>query len=478
MSIETEDAPVEQLPVRAERELAPFDKVQESLGQCKKPEEKIRLSLDFMKQALSEKTSPRFRDFWEIKKVCLPFFKENLNSSSRSRFWKEYIEISSEGKQLKDILDEQSAFIVEQLDLAINALEQDLLGRDKIIAQLPYQVSLDYVQTLSKNKELYHTLQQELHWLNTMASRINDLRKEIIKTEMRARIKNKFFERLSKVGDSVFPRRKELIKQVSELFLSDVQAFAKAQFEDAPQTSFPTFNLKSEIKGFQAIAKDFTLDAHSFNNTRVILSKCWDLLREREEAFKKEQLQKREGYKQASEQVSKEQEERNVQIEALQRQKREKLEALRSEIQQALESVETTPLDVASLLREQLLHKVKGLTFSAAEKELLENLLKKMRDKILDKKEKALSNLSLDEQKSLGYLRERLAEGQAQRSEIKSQIENYRKALSGSGFDFEQAMHYREMMDAEKARLDKVNVAMEDIEDKIANLEDVETCRL
>ncbi|MFS8563779.1 MAG: hypothetical protein LVR00_05470 [Rhabdochlamydiaceae bacterium] len=246
MSITTEDLQAEQDPIQAEKELAPFDKFQESLSQSKKPEEKIRLSLDFMQKALAEKSSPRFRDFWEIKKICLPFFKENLNSSSRSRFWKEYIEISAEGKQLKDILDEQSAFIVEQLDLAINALEQDLLNRDKIIAQLPCQVSLDFVQTLSKNKELYHALQRELHWLNTMASRVNSLRKEIIKTEMRARIKNKFFERLSIVGDSVFPRRKELIKQVSEQFLRDLEAFAKINFEDASQANQPTFNVKAE----------------------------------------------------------------------------------------------------------------------------------------------------------------------------------------------------------------------------------------
>src|SRR5207248_1112829 len=162
-------------------------------------------------------------------------------------------------------------------------------------------------------------------------------------------------------------------------------------------------------------------------------------------------------YKQVSEKISKEQEEKNLQIEALQRQKREKLEALRTEIQQALESVDTITLEMASALREQLSHKVKGLILAVAEKELLETLLKKMRDKILDKKEKALSTLSPEQQKSLSYLRDRLAEGQAQRSEIKSQIENYRKALSGSGFDFEKAMHYREMMDAEKLRLDKVN---------------------
>jgi hypothetical protein len=469
MNIKTEDPNMEDLSDK-EEELAPFDQFQEQLFQLKKPEEKIRLSLNFMKQVLADKTSLRFRDFWESKKICLPFFKESLSVSSRCRFWSEYVEISAEGKQLKDLLDEQSAFIVEQLDLAINALEQDLLNRDKIIEQLPSYLSLDHVGSLSTKQELYHTLQQELYWLNTVASRINGFRKEIIKTEMRARIKNKFFERLSKVGDSIFPRRKELIKQVSEQFLCDVQAFAKTSFEEAPQDNMPIFAIKTEIKALQSIAKNLTLDTHSFNQTRIVLSECWDRLREKEEVFRQQSLQKKEEYKQALEKVSKEQEERNLQLEALQRQKRERIEAIRTEIQHALDSVSETALDSASQLREQLHLKVKALNPAAAEKELLDSLLKKLRDKILDKKEKALSNLSEEQQKSLECLRARLCEGQAQRSEIKTQIENYRKALSGSDFDFEKAMHFREMMDAEKLRLDKVNSAIEDIEDKIAAL--------
>ncbi|MFS8563778.1 MAG: hypothetical protein LVR00_05465 [Rhabdochlamydiaceae bacterium] len=229
---------------------------------------------------------------------------------------------------------------------------------------------------------------------------------------------------------------------------------------------------RQRIKSLQSVAKDFTLDAHSFNHTRVILSKCWDLLKEREDAFRKEYLQKKEESRQVLVKVSKEEEERNLQIEVLQRQKREKLEELRTEIQQALESVEVTPLDLAIALREQLSQKVKKLMLAVAEKEILENLLKKMRDKILDKKEKALSTLSPEQQQSLAYLNEKLAEGQAQRAEIKLQVDHYRKALAGSDFDFEKAMHYREMMDAEKLRLDKVNAAIEDIEDKISSLED------
>src|SRR3989338_7910197 len=42
------------------------------------PEGKIRLSIDFMKEALASSGTPRFKDFWEGRKVCLPLFKENI----------------------------------------------------------------------------------------------------------------------------------------------------------------------------------------------------------------------------------------------------------------------------------------------------------------------------------------------------------------------------------------------------------------
>ena len=62
--------------------------------------------------------SPHFKDFWEARRLCLPLFKENMNPKSRSLLWAEYIEISAEARKLKEILDEQSPFAVEQIELA------------------------------------------------------------------------------------------------------------------------------------------------------------------------------------------------------------------------------------------------------------------------------------------------------------------------------------------------------------------------
>jgi hypothetical protein len=47
-------------------------------------EKKIRLSLEFMRQTLSQGSSPRFKDFWEVRKLCLSLFKEDMPISIRA----------------------------------------------------------------------------------------------------------------------------------------------------------------------------------------------------------------------------------------------------------------------------------------------------------------------------------------------------------------------------------------------------------
>ena len=48
-------------------------------------EGKIRLSLDFMRLSLSSSGTPRFKDFWEGRRLCLPLFKENIPQKMRSQ---------------------------------------------------------------------------------------------------------------------------------------------------------------------------------------------------------------------------------------------------------------------------------------------------------------------------------------------------------------------------------------------------------
>ena len=92
------------------------------------PEEKLKMCITFMREALAQPVSPNFKGFWDVRKICLPLFKESLAAQARAELWAEYIELTREGRRLKDLLDEETAFAVEQIDLAIGALEDEVKG--------------------------------------------------------------------------------------------------------------------------------------------------------------------------------------------------------------------------------------------------------------------------------------------------------------------------------------------------------------
>lgn len=506
--------------------------LQELAGKLEKlasAEEKIRFCLEFMRGVLGDK-APRFKDYWEAKRICLPLFKESLPPPVRSQLWAQYIEVSTEARHLKEILDEQSAFAMEQIDLAIQAIEADLAKYSEILATLsPWTLPSD-CQSLRAKKESYASLQTELNLLNTLAARVNSFRKEVIRTEMRIRHKNKLFERLSKAGDQIFPRRKELIKQISQEFLADVKAFAE---KDCSDEGVSVFELREEIKSLQMLAKELTLDTHAFTETRMELSKCWDILKERDKERKKEIVEKREVFKKnvdlimdkikplaercqaetftmdeamkqshdiltfmktielgrdevrflkdeiakartpVYERMKQEQQAREKEVEEAQRQRRDKLEDFRKRLQEAVDQIPQKSGEELMMQKDGFHKELPLLPATHAERELLEHSLKEFRDLIIDKKEKAIASLSAEELSSLQHLNQLLEEWKVQKQEIRVQLETYRKALAGSGFDFEKAMRYRELIDAEKVRLDKVNGAIEEIESKIEELENL-----
>jgi DNA repair exonuclease SbcCD ATPase subunit len=368
-----------------------------------------------------------------------------------------------------------------------------------------------------------------LDLLNTLAARVNSFRKEVIRTEMRIRFKNKFFDRLSKAGDKIFPKRKELIRQISTEFLGDVKEFATKHCQAKKDISI--FALQDEIKFLQILAKEMTLDTHAFTETRLELSKCWDFLKECDKERKKEMTEKREFFKknvelimdkikplaercqsetftmdeamkQSSDILSfmktielgrdevhflkdeiakartpvyererKVQQAREKEIEESQRQRRDKIEDFKRRLQETCDQVLEKSVDELLSLKDEFGKQLSALTATHAEKELLEHSLKELRDRIIDKKEKAIASLSDEQKNSLQHLEQMLEEWKEQKQEIRSQLETYRKALAGSGFDFEKAMRYRGLMDEEKVRLDKANHAIEEIETKIEELE-------
>lgn len=484
-----------------------------------------------MRDALAQSGSLRFRDFWEIKSLCLPLFKETLPPQSRAELWSLYTELSQEARQLKETLREEANFAGEQIELAVQALEKDLAQYDLLVSQMPTLELPEMCASLADNRVTYQTLQRELDLLNVCASRSSSLRRELLKTEMRVKTKNQLLDRLSACADRIFPRRNELIQNLSAVFSSDVQRFADQYISGQLSRGPSLYALREEIKELQQVAKALTLSTPCFTETRIKLSECWDAVKDQERERKKEFAQYREGAKEHIElvrskiqgfaeavqqgmseeeleqrshevmesmqplplshmdvrmlreelalarkplddQYRAQQEERIERQQEKERMKRAVLHKVQDELTVLLQKADQLEVEQMAQVRDQLLKEVEPLALSKAERQVVERLFKEVRDLIDDKRADVVISLSDDERDQLQQLRSMGEERRAKRQEIKGQLEQYRKALGSSGFDFEKAMLFREMIEAEKASLDKVNASIQEIEAKIAQLEE------
>ena len=508
------------------KHMTPLHEFKEELDKHKDVEEKLKKSLEFMRNALSQKGTPRFRDFWEAKKMCLPFFKEKINPAVKAKFWTQYTELSTEAKHLKEILDEQSSFSVEQIELALTAIQDDLTNHEEHIKKLePISFPKGLFFVKDKLNE-YEKLQRQISFYVTLSARTKDLRKEIIQTEMRVRSKNKLLEKLSKLADGFLPKKKDLIKEISSEFSSDVKKFASKYFDLEKKhildKKLPHFKLREEIKAFQSFAKFLSLNSHAFSESRLTLSNCWSILKEEEKKAKSDFAQKRKDASEkidtfmqkikAVEELYKEEKPKSKDIvsEKIRELLKELKEAqfyktdflrLKKEIQslednllepfyeverqsqekahqakkQEEEKVQTFKEKYLSLVSEGDKNSLHDLKQAFSE---LETAQKKMKLKFGDTlkfseihKElfelillKQESEIEISDSESLQNL---LSEWENFREQTRTHLEGYRKEMGNSGFDFEKAMLYRDQIDIVKDRLDRIVVKVEEIEEKL-----------
>lgn len=501
-----------------------------ALERINEPEDKLEKALEFMQSALSATDKPNFKAFWAIKKLCIELFKDCNNPLIRSRHWQVYTHLGKEAKRLRDEQDEESQFAVDQIDAAIGALEEELRGLENEIAQAPDVTLEQPSETVAKHWDDYNRLQRKVAVYNTHAVRINSLRKELMGTGMRIRFKNQFFQRLSAAGDLIFPPRKELIRELSELFTSDVQNFVDRHFGQ-DQLRSPLHVLREEIKALQGVAKVLTLSTRTFNETRKRLSECWDRIRDldkerrkhrqaKKEVFRENQVKVEESIQSVADRYSSEEltvqqaaqeldkilkEMRDVELgreevtalkakitearqpldevlnkEAAERRakEQERQEAIRAEVNAYQAEVEALfgSLDSLSVedvqeKREHLQTSLKDLQCTRTEKQMLERQLKPLRDVILEKKEASLLSLSAGDKEALDKLRKLREDRRQRRKEIKEGIEQLRKAAGSSGVDFEKAMEINAQLEDEKQQLQKADAGITEIEQKIAELE-------
>ncbi len=507
-----------------------FEDFLASLNGLTDPDAKLKSAVDKMEVYLSQGSTPQFRFFWEIRKLCLEYFKENISPGVRAALWPKYSELSKEARRLKEMFDEQSAFAVEQINMAIDALESDLINFDDCMKkhediQFPFPSKY-----LEEKISGYGDYQKRLNLLNAHASRVNTLRKELIKVDMRVKQKNKFFQRLSEAGDKIFPLRKDLIKQVSECFIEDVNTFISTHFSEE-QINDSVFFLREEIKSLQGMAKFLTLNTQSFTSTRLKLSECWDKLKGVDKERKKERAEKKELFKQNSEEIQtkivefsekmnagslspgaanrdldeiqkhmrnvelgrdevktlrdeigslrsaitdkmKADEENRLQEEKEKlRLKKEKVEEVKILIDNFFAEAQNLTAEAIEKRREELQSLInEHRDISTKEKNDLERPLRNLNDLIDAKREEALLNLSEDDQEVLLNLREVLKQRRKRRKEIKENYDSLRKIAGSSGLDIEKAMLTNEQVKAERERLEHIDEGIAEMEQKISEI--------
>ncbi len=526
-----EEAPhPEDHPAPTTVSLADFEQFLQALRASQEPERKLDIAIQFMEERLAQAGVPHFKEFWDARRICLDLFKENINPTSRVHLWARYSELCRQARKLKEIFDEQSAFAAEQIEIAVAAIESEMASFDDMLEQLPLEDLAINCHSLQDHIDVYCSMQRELNLLNTYATKTSGLRKELIKTEMRIRQKNKFFERLSKLGDAIFPRRKELIQKVSHLFMDDVDHFIKTTFVTELKT-VQLFSVRDEIKALQSIAKVLTLNTEAFSSTRKTLSECWDSIKDVVKDRRKEASEQKSTYKQHRDQFVGELEAikasfeakehpanvlesqldeltmrmRNTSLgkleirelrdmvrelrqalvahthseDALRREQATKkeqerkahIDAVRNELN-ALASSQTQ-LEIEDLERalEPLAKEVGTLSVPKAEKQEFDKLVRNVRDLITEKKEQKLLSLSEGDREAIGKIKDLLKEKKLTRQTIKVQIDTWRKESGSSGMDFAQAMQYNDMIQSEKQRLEKVEAGIEELQEMITKLQ-------
>ncbi|MBS0654950.1 MAG: hypothetical protein JSR46_04160, partial [Verrucomicrobia bacterium] len=372
--------------------------------------------------------------------------------------------------------------------------------------------------------------QRELNLLNSYAIRTNALRKELMKTDMRVRQKNQFFERLSKLGDLIFPRRKLLIQQISSRFIEDVNHFIATGFTQELKTP-ALFDLREEIKALQSIAKILTLNTEAFSKTRKSLSECWDSIKNVVKERRKVVSEQRAAYKEhhdlfatrleelkaggaagtisAAEGMAKvdeiikemrattlgKVEIRNLrgmvqelqeifssqsrlqeaikQQEARQREQEANahFEKIRERLQAFVQEADSHSLDQFTDQAALLTKEIAEAKPNRVQKQQIEKLERQLRNILEEKKDQQQLLLSDDEKEAIHQLKGVLKERKERRQEIKNQISEWRKASSGSGLDFTQAMRFNELIEAEEDRLEKIESGIYEVEKEIARLQ-------
>lgn len=465
------EIPLDVMQDRAEASLKkerPFS-FEIELATLKEPEEKIAFSLQFMQRCLSREGPPSFKEFWEARKLCLTFFKQTLNPKSRSLLWEKYIGLTSEAYHLKELMDQESSFAREQIEGAIKALEDNIQNITTLLNQAESLDIPEECYPILSNRNQYQLSYQEFYLLHTFAERAHALRKEILKTEMRFRFKNKLLDALTNIGDHLFPRRKLLMENLCDAFLVDIEKYAKGAFDRELQSG-SIFTLKDTIKALQYVAGQLYFNSEPFAKTKKLLGECWEKIQVKERERRAHLAKKKEISRQNDEESAKRNQEEKEQKridDEIESQRRALFLAYKLELQNLIEA--SLDLELLQKKYDQLDEEKSALILNEQELVEISSLLREIKQKIFDQKQQLL--FSLEDPEILDKLDDLLGERKKMRQELKKELESLRKASFGSGMDFERAIYFKDLLENGKQLLDKIETSIVEIEEKIFDLE-------
>ncbi|MBN1915097.1 MAG: hypothetical protein JW769_04340 [Parachlamydiales bacterium] len=492
-----------------------LDNAKERLSKIVSNEEKIIFLLEQMKQGLAEQEKPNFGFFWELRALCVSCFKGPLSPASRIKLWKEFTTLSSEVRQLSDFLHEEAFFAIEQIDLALQALENSVENKAQSLAKMK-EIVLPRVEYISKDA-FYADIQKELSLYIHFAARIQELRREVVQQPFRAKHKNQFFKRLSKLGDHVFSQRKILMHEIGTSFQEDVGRFIENYFGEKKQHR-PFYLLREDIKNLQAMTKSLSLETSLFSKIREDLSRCWDTVRtwdeERKRRLDAKNRDLRNIFEEKIEKIKKKMDQNSSQENGIKdlRYLQEELaksslwEKEKEGLEKKLSSLLPKEKPVATHPTEQVMEKVVSVEdpkekqkdmeqqlrqlFEKGESQNLQDLLEvydsiqeqgegfekkhiaplilAIEDLLEAKKEEAELSQTTNMVDAFSRVLQKRIE---RKNKIKHALEIYRKTLGGTSFDFEKGLQFQEYVTMCKSRLEKVNRGIDDLEKKLADLE-------
>lgn len=204
--------------------------------------------------------------FNQAKRAFLDHFKA-YQSQDKQKIWKEFTDVADAARAIKKHQEEEGEFAAEMISQALDAHELELQNQPVVSL---HHALFDKVTAFRFLKSEIKNLLGSMKFLTTKAFQLQALRQELTKTGMRLSIKGKLFDRLSKLGDQVFPVKKEYNKQLVACFNLGLEAFIKGcqKREDGEEILF-------EIRVIQSFLKEMTLKKQEYDLIKTSLDPIW-----------------------------------------------------------------------------------------------------------------------------------------------------------------------------------------------------------